>query len=239
MMKVNRFVVQGLLLIFSMLVLSGCGKSIEKETSRWESNLQKVESLKSTYPGYAGLLAEEVEKAEVKWDAALLVADEKEQIKALALANDFVKRGMIKELLTIKSCLSSADQKVKTLVKMEKDSTEDTMASFAVKEAQMAISKAKTVLNSASADYSQAVATLSAAGAELKSAETSLDKAIRVIRDNDRASRPVATTPSKSSASKTTTTKSAPAKATTWKCAYCGAQNLNSITKCKSCGAPR
>lgn len=233
----NRFMAQVVLLGFSVLVLSGCGKSVEKETRRWESNQQKVARLKAAYPGYAGLISAEMDQAAEQWDQALQVADEEERLKTLVQVNSFVGDGVINELLDLKSRLSSVDRKVNQLLKLPKDSTEDAAASFAVKEAQSALLRAKELLRSQNLEYSQAMTSLSAADAGLKSAVTSLDKIIRTIRKNDQQTTTASTTQAKPSAG--TSTLSTQTKSTTWKCSYCGSVYPNSVTKCKGCGAPR
>jgi hypothetical protein len=183
MKKITLF----LLLLVAMIA---CKKTVEGETSAWESNKTKLKKLKASYPSFAALLEKELKDAEAKWKEAQGISNEEEKIKKMSEANYTFNQGFVYELSTLESKMDNMSRKSKELsnsitakdVNLSKSDLKTVIATNdEVKEALLQVEK---LLNKGVKSEDKAYSSIKEANKSLADAEAKLDAAMQIINAN-------------------------------------------------------
>ncbi len=180
MKKITLF----LLLLVAMIA---CKKTVEGETSTWESNKTKLKKLKASYPSFAALLDKELKDAEAKWKEAQGISNEEEKVKKMSEANYTFNQGFVYELSTLETKMDNLSKKSKELsnsitakdVNLSKSDLKNVIATNdEVKEALLQVEK---LLNKGVKSEDKAYTSIKDANKSLDDAEAKLDAAMQII----------------------------------------------------------
>lgn len=242
------------LAVWAILVVAGCGRSVESETRAWERNTAKIRELKALYPGFETVLQERLKAGEEMWSAAKAIGDEKERANRMAAANSFLMSGYVEKL-------ERMDALVKSVRRMSVDAANRGGDRYgtrvAVEDARNVLDRCEQMLRQGARDTSAAETVVSRVWSDLKSAESNLETALRDSKPTTNTTptdtRPQpwkclfcssSNDPAKSDCtgcgakkdSKPATRDSQPQQ---WKCGFCGSSNDAAKSDCKSCGAKK
>ncbi len=217
------------------LSLSGCSKSVEGESKRWQTNTATVNTLEAQYPGLKGALEARKASADRIFSAASgLQGDAK--IDKLAEANSALMSGFVRDLQQI-------DEKIKKLRESRAlaatnagDAASRRGADVAAEDAAKVIARAQAMLEKGAADEATAKVLIKKASDDLDAAQKAIDKVVaadKSKKDSVKADKADAKADAKADEA------AAAAKVAPWKCSYCDSENPHDVSSCNSCGAPR
>lgn len=175
------------LFLLLLVAMIACKKTVEGETSTWESNKTKLKKLKASYPSFAALLDKELKDAEAKWKEAQGISNEEEKIKKMSEANYTFNQGFVYELGTLESKMDNLSKKAKELsnsitakdVNLDKSDLKTVIATNdEVKEALLQVEK---LLNKGVKSEDKAYSSIKDANKSLADAEAKLDAAMQII----------------------------------------------------------
>lgn len=233
-MKVLSFIFST---IFSVLLLTSCGSSVESQHNAWESNKKTVEQYATKYPLLATLIKDQYATAEASMASALEIGDEKERISAMQKANALSTEGVISEVKKIERSTGALKQKI-TDIKDDFTSEEFSQkTAFLLEEAKESLEKANALLNSNNSSVDNILLALQNEATHLEEVYSSLDKHYDEIVDN----RPDDTKPQSeedSSETKVSDNEQEQKSVATLNCKKCGSALAEGAIKCNQCGAP-
>ncbi|HGG56925.1 MAG TPA: hypothetical protein ENK31_03915, partial [Nannocystis exedens] len=217
------------------LSFSGCSKSVEGESKRWQANTATVNTLEAQYPGLKGALEARKANADRIFAAAKdLKGDAK--IDKLAEANSTLMSGFVRDLQQI-------DEKIKKLRESRAlaatnagDTASRRGAELAAADAAKVIEQAQAMLERGAADEDTAKVLIKKASDDLDAAQEAIDKVIAAAKskkDSVKADKAAEKSDAKAEEA------AAAAKVAPWKCSYCDSENPHDVSSCNSCGAPR
>ncbi|MBL3655597.1 zinc finger Ran-binding domain-containing protein [Fulvivirga sediminis] len=240
------------------VIMGACGSSVEKETSEWNKNKARVESLSKEYPILKDALAQDLARAQEAFDKASEIADEKEKIKAMQEANSLIEEKdrsqgtfevkfrliyPIHKVLNFKKAVKQTESSFTDLETIE-DSyfTEKTV--YFLKGAEEKIQKAKAFSSEGYTSDTEFLKAMEALTDELKETNNKLisyheeyegkKKADRMAAKEKMDSVKAQSEPAHVHASDDHSSSKEIAKI---KCSKCGTMHDASATKCSSCGA--
>jgi hypothetical protein len=223
------------LLAALMLVLTGCKKSVEGETKKWEDNVAHVKELMAKYPGFKPALEARLKSATTVYDAAASLADDA-KIEKLAAANTAITKDFVAGLDALEPKMKQLREKRVEAAAKAGDESSRLGAKVAAEDAQKALDRAEKSLEAGAADEASAAVVVAKIASDIDTAAAAVDKVLAV--DKDKKDDAKAAADAKSAADAKAKAE-ADAKVAPWKCEYCGAENKAEHGKCESCGAPR
>lgn len=222
-------------LCLMVLLLVGCSKTAEGEQKAWTGNVQTVNELIATYPGFKPALEARLASATQTFDAAASLSGD-EQVAKMAEANSALMQGFVRDLKGIERRMKELREKRVQAAAQAGDESTRLGAKLAAEDAQKALDRAQAALEEGAGDESSANAILAKVTADLKTAQSTIDK----VLEADRSKKAEAEAKDEAAAEADAKAKAdAEAKVAPWTCEYCESQNPHDATKCSSCGAPR
>ncbi|MEZ4380671.1 MAG: hypothetical protein R3A79_04960 [Nannocystaceae bacterium] len=224
------------------LTLSGCSKSVEGESKRWESNSAKVTALAAQYPGFKGAIdAQKASAKEIFDGAAGLDGDAK--IEKLSAANSALMAGFVGDLDRIEEKMKKLRESRAVAAAKAGDTSSLIGAKVAADDANNAIERVERLLKAGATDAASAKALTKKALDDLDAAQKAIDAVVAADKEKkDAAQAEKDAAKAEQNADKADAKAAADAEAAKvapWKCGYCDAENPHDATNCNSCGAPR
>ncbi len=229
-----------------MIFVYACGPSVEGEQKAWKKSQEIVNKLKTDYPAYVQLIDYKFEQAQKSWEAAKSIKDEDQKAEKMAEANNYIRRGALGTLSSLKSDIASLRSKKDNLMKKVAPAESfNNRINIALQEANSAIDQSEKALYiTGNLSVQDAESSLNSAGSKLSSASKSVRGVVsaidKYVRDQKKQNQTTTTnsTTTNSSSNTTGTTTTTQTKPKQIKCQYCGTMNDADATKCKNCGAP-
>lgn len=94
----KRHAIVMLALVCACLTFFSCKKTVEGESTNWETNSARVTKLKQRYPQFQASIDEQFKVAKAKWDEAQNISGEEQKIAAMAAANGIIYSSFINTL---------------------------------------------------------------------------------------------------------------------------------------------
>jgi len=235
----------GLLLAGLFLFIYACGPSVEGEKKAWENTKNTVTQLKSQYPAYAQLIDAKFKLAQKAWEDAKSISDKDQKAEKMAEANNYIRKGAVGTLKSLKSNLDNLHrQKDALMKKVAPAESFNNRINLAIQDANTAIDKgekalyAQGILSIQDAENSLNMASqkISSANTAIKGVISAIDKYVR--EQNNNTTNNTTTTNTTTNTTTTNTSNNTTEKPKQIKCEYCGTLNPATNTKCKNCGAP-
>ncbi|MCX4245591.1 hypothetical protein [Paraliomyxa miuraensis] len=233
MSTVNRILVAWLAV--AMLLLGGCKKTVEGEQAAWTSNVEKVNALMATYPGFKPALEERMGKAKGIYDASEGLDGEAKANK-LGEANSTLMGGYVRDLQQLDKDMKDLRTKRVEAAAKAGDESSRLGAKVAAEDANKALDRADKALAAGAKDEASATAVVKKIKDDIATAAKAVDAVLEA--DKDKKDEKKATEDAKE-AKDAAAKADADAKVAPWKCEYCGSENPHDEASCKSCGAPR
>jgi len=223
------------MLTAATLSVSGCSKSVEGESKRWETNSAKVTALQAQYPGLNGVLESRKASAKELFDAAAGL-DGDAKIEKLAAANSALMSGYVRELEQIDEKMQKLREARALAAANAGDSSSRLGARVAAEDAAKAIERAEALLKKGAPDEGAAKVLIKKAADDLDAAQSAIDKVVAADKaKKDDAKKDDEATKADAKADEA----AAAAKVAPWKCGYCDSENPHDVSKCSSCGASK
>lgn len=224
------------------LTLSGCSKSVEGESKRWESNSAKVTALAAQYPGFKGAIEAQKSSAKEIFDAASGL-DGDAKIEKLSAANSALMAGFVGDLDRIEEKMKKLRESKAVAAAKAGDTSSLIGAKVAADDAEKTIERVEKLLKEGAADAAAAKALTKKALGDLDAAQKAIDAVVaadKEKKDAAQAEKDEAKADKEAEKADAKAEKeAAAAKVAPWKCGYCDAENPHDATSCNSCGAPR
>jgi len=239
----------GLLLAGLLLFIYACGPSVEGEKKAWEKTQSTVTQLKSQYPAYAQLIDAKYKLAQKAWEDAKSISDEDKKADKMAEANNYIRKGAVGTLNSLKSNLDNLHrQKDALMKKVAPAESFNNRINLAIQDANTAIDQGEKALYAqGNLTAPDAENSLNMASQKIKSANTTVKGVFsaidKYVRDQNKKNTTTNNTTTNNTTTTTNNTKTTTSNNTTEKpkeikCEYCGTLNPATNTKCKNCGAP-
>jgi hypothetical protein len=235
------------ILIFavSAIFIISCKPTVENEQKSWNDNLQKMSTLKSTYPAFASFIDSKIAAAKTIWSQAEGISDKDQKAKKMSEANDIFETGCVYQLSEMKDKMRNVDNKISDVkdAKRGEKGTDKHYANDAVDDAQQSLKEVgqilyngKTTISSEPCEViSRAYALLTKSYDNLVSAQNKLSNKNSSNYNNNSNNSNSNNSKNSNNSNQSNKTNQSPAKI---KCEYCGTMNDATATKCSSCGAP-
>ncbi len=228
---------QALITVLTALTLSvsGCSKSVEGESKKWDSNTAKVTALGAQYPGLKTALEARKATAKEVYDAAASL-DGDAKIEKLAEANSALMSGYVRQLDEIDAKMKKLRESRALAATNAGDSASQLGAKVAAEDAAKVIERVEAMLKKGSPDEAAAQVLVKKASDDLDAAQKAIDKVVAA----DKAKKDSAKAEAQAEKSEAKADEAAAAaKVAPWKCGYCDSENPHDVTSCNSCGAAR
>jgi len=228
---------QALITVLTALTLSisGCSKSVEGESKKWDSNTAKVTALGAQYPGLKTALEARKASAKEVYDAAAPL-DGDAKIEKLAEANSALMSGYVRQLDQLDEKMKKLRESRALAATNASDSASQLGAKVAAEDAAKVIERVEAMLKKGSPDEAAAQVLVKKASDDLDAAQKAIDKVVAADKaKKDSAKAEVEAEKSEVKADEA----AAAAKVAPWKCGYCDSENPHDVTSCNSCGAAR
>jgi len=167
-----------LLLLATFLGISACGPAtVESETSRWNSNKERINRLKANYTKFSGVLDKVLADADAAMKSAESISSEEEKIKAMGDANSKAAPQFVLDLDGMDKLIRSVED-LATKAKQTSGDASDTNAAYdAANRATETIRDSRNRLNTAN------VSDVAAANAVTDAVKKNLDGAKKRLND--------------------------------------------------------
>jgi hypothetical protein len=227
------------LLFFVIIVLSGCGPSLESENENWTKNLESIALLKAEFPVYATFIDQKTEEAKKIWEEAAGISNEEQKLSKMVDANNLLKAGSLGNLRNLKNKISGLKTKKEALLSMKSPNYQiEQRVKTAFVSVENALKTADDVIYLSNENYRIEEAT-----GKIDRAWNSVNdayKEIEIIIDNIKNENKVAADEKTKKEQELKDEKQKAEEAIAdIKCQYCGTPNSHDYKKCKSCGAPK
>lgn len=222
-------ILQIFIMAIAVLAVMSCKKSIEGETSKWESNKRQISELKALYPGFSKALDEQMTKATNLWSAAEGLSDEKAKIDKMAAANREIGGGWVDKLGRLDNKKTKIRNDIVRVKGMKLDENDRSSINSAANNAERTISDVDSRLSRGAISSSQANTIVSNAYNQLESALKTIDKVESNVKSKTKTAEK----------EKEDTKKAEEKKNAMWKCSFCDKKNAATATECGGCGAPK
>ncbi len=225
-----------LLAFFTMIVLvTGCAKTVEGESKKWDANVTKVNGLAAKYPGMKPAIDARVAAAKATYDSAASL-EEKAKIEAMAAANTALTGGFVAKLEAVEPSLAKLRESRIAAASMAGDESSRLGAKLAAEDAQKTIDRVERTLKDGAKDEASATAILDKVTADIETSQKAVDKVLE--SDKKKAEAKTADkAATDASAGKADADKAA--AVADWKCEYCDTSNKHDAASCASCGAAK
>lgn len=225
-----------LLALFTTIVLVlGCAKTVEGETTKWNDSVARLNALIAQYPGFKPALEARLAAAKKTWDAASTMTGDP-QIEQMAKANSEIKAGFVSDLEGVDAKIKKLRESSVEVAAKAGDDSSRLGAKIAAENAQKAIASVEKLLETGAADEAAATAVLQKVLGDLDSAQSAIDKVGAVDKEkSDQKAADEKAAEDKAAAEKA----AAEAAVADWTCEYCDTPNKHDATVCSSCGAPK
>lgn len=243
-MKLNQLFLLSIVSILSLIVAS-CKSTVEGETSRWDSNSQKIVQLKQQYPQFSNAIEQQFEIARKQWVNAQAISGEEQKISAMSVANSRINNSFIDLLSDMdnqKRKLRDLQDKLRRLNGPEELSYR---ASSSTSECTYTLSIIDMTLARGAQTNSEAESVLQALKQSIENTILHGNDVVAYADELERKKvqeeKDKQTTTTNSNASSTTTESTVtetPAATNSVTCSYCGTTNASGGGNCSSCKAP-
>jgi hypothetical protein len=224
-------------LFFILLAVSAffasCGPAtVESETSRWNSNKERIGKLGALYPNFKTVLQSVLSEAETKMKAAEAISKQEDKIKAMGEANTAASPNFIYTLEGISGKIKSLKDAVVSVQQKATDKSDANAAWVAAMSAEGTIRNSEAKLLAAQpTNASEATAVVDAIEDELDASKKRLDDVAKVAAGKAEDN--------KKSAEEAKKAEEEAKKATAdVVCAYCKKSWPAGTKECGGCGAP-
>ena len=225
-----------LLAFFTMILLvTGCSKTVEGESQKWDANVAKVNGLGAKYPGMKPALDARLTAAKTTYDSAASL-EEKAKIEAMAAANTALMGGFVTKLDGVEGSLAKLRESRVAAASMAGDESSRLAAKLAAEDAQKTIERVEKTLKDGAKDEASATAIVDKVTTDIATSQKAVDKVLEGdkkkadAKDADKAATDAAA--AKADADKA-------AAVADWTCEFCDTTNKHDATACSSCGAPK
>jgi chromosome segregation ATPase len=226
-----------LLAFFTMLlIVTGCAKTVEGESKKWEANTAEVNALGAKYPGMKPALDARLTSAKATWDSATGLSDEKAKIDAMAAANTALMAGFVTKLKNVEPSLAKLRESRVSAASLAGDESSRLAAKLAAEDAQKTIDRVEKTLKDGAKDEASATAILDKVTTDIETAQKAVDKVLE--GDKKKADQKNADKAAADAAAAKADADKAAAVAD-WTCEYCDGKNKHDATTCSGCGAAR
>lgn len=226
-----------LLLGTFILLLWACGPGVDSERKNWKKNKKDLNQFKSTYPAYASLINSKLAEADIVWNNAESISKEEKKAEKMADANRLLTTGCVGSLKNMKSQIRSVETKVKEVIRKQAIAMKGKkFADEKIEDARDAVKSAEKVLAS-----NKSCAKIQSTYKDLQNAVVDLNRAITRMSAKNKTNDKNNSADKSKEVEKNNTEKTGgktqdkPKKV---ECDHCGSMNLDTKTKCASCGAP-
>lgn len=227
------------LLFFVIIVLSGCGPSLESENENWTKNLESIALLKAEFPVYATFIDQKTEEAKKIWEEAAGISNEEQKLSKMVDANNLLKAGSLGNLRNLKNKISGLKTKKEALLSMKSPNYQiEQRVKTAFVSVENALKTADDVIYLSNENYriEEATGKIDRAWNSVNDAYKEIEIIIDNIKNENKVTADEKT--KKEQELKDEKQKAEEAIADI-KCQYCGTPNSHDYKKCKSCGAPK
>jgi hypothetical protein len=225
-----------LLVFFTMiLLLSGCAKTVEGESKKWDANVSEVNGLAAKYPGMKPALDARLAAAKATWDSAAAL-EEKAKIDAMAAANTALMGGFVTKLKNVEPNLAKLRESRVAAASKAGDESSRLAAKLAAEDAQKTIDRVEKTLKDGAKDEASATAILDKVTTDIETSQKAVDKVLEGDKQKTEA-KTADKAATDAAAAKTEADKAA--AVADWTCEYCDAKNKHDATTCSGCGAAR
>ena len=166
------------LLAILLLSFTACKKTVESETKRRASNLEKVEAFKTSYSQFATFIEAEKVAGEAAFVAAEAVAEEEAKIEAMVAANDILSNGLTGSLAKAEASMSTIESKMRSVTSKAKTSSQKNTARMANENADYAMDEAVEILGGEASDAAGAMEIVASANRKLENAKSNLSSVL-------------------------------------------------------------
>jgi hypothetical protein len=215
----------------TLLFVPACKKTVEGETKSWNRNLQRVQRLKTLYPGFAAALDAREKKAQEAMAAAKKL-NKANAPKMMAAANSQLMSGFVGKLDRVDSKIKRLRSQALSATSGARDRSDRMAARRAADDARSVLREVKELLRNGAETPAAALTILSKVEGDLRFAKRNLDRVIKVAKDKRKAAKKEAKVRERKAAKKEAAKRP-------WKCSYCDHKNPATALKCKNCNAPR
>lgn len=80
------------LVVLTALACAGCKKTVKGETNKWNASKAGLQKYSAKYSNLAEVIEEHLTKSQKAFDKAKKISDEEERVKAMAAANEAVRK---------------------------------------------------------------------------------------------------------------------------------------------------
>jgi len=215
-----------------LLLLPACKKTVEGETKSWTRNLQRVQRLKTLYPGFAAALDARRKEAAEAMEAAKKISNKANAAKMMAAANSQLMSGFVGKLDDVDGKIKRLRSRALSATSGARDRSDRLAARHAAEDARRVLREVDELLRRGAETPAAATTILSKVEGDLRFAKTNLDRVIKRAGDKRKAARKATKVREQKAARKEAAKKP-------WKCSYCDHMNPPTALKCKNCNAPR
>jgi hypothetical protein len=215
---------------------TSCGPAtVESETSRWNSNKERISKLGALYPNFKPLLQTILTEAETKMKAAESMSKAEEKIIAMGAANTVASPNFVSILSGISDKIKSLKDAAVSAQQKTTDKNDSNAAWSAASSAENTIRACEMKLQSAQpANVSEANAIAEAAEDELDAAKKRLDDVAKVASGKAADAKKTEEDAKKAAADDK---KAEEAKVADVVCSYCKKSSPAGSKECGGCGA--
>jgi hypothetical protein len=218
-----------------LFLATSCKKSIEGETKKFESNIQKLNEIGARYPSFKAACETLKSDATKQMETAKGLSEEKAKIEAMATANNIASPTWVNNLSGVDDKINSIRDMSTKASQNSHDRNDSDAAWAASRQGEDAIREAKMKLESSSVNSpSDAAAIVSTIVSNLDAAERRLSDVVRTAENKKDAEKKAE---NDSKAADETKKAEEEKKAAPVKCGYCGNMNPAGTAKCSGCGA--
>lgn len=172
-MKLRPFF--ALTLFFSLLM--ACSPSAKNEGQYWENHKKNAEEFKTSYPGFATLIDENIKEATAVMDEANKLTDEKQKAEKMKAGNE-IAQGFVGRITEVKTKRDSLDKTITKLAELKLPKEKANKRKDAMNDAQTAIDEVNTAMAEAKPENKEAaLTTLKDQVSKLISAQGAADRA--------------------------------------------------------------
>lgn len=146
-----------LMLFFSLLM--ACSPSSKNETQYWENHKKAAEEYKTSYPGMATLIDENIKAATAVMDEAAKLTDEKQKAEKMKAGNE-IAQGFVGKITEVKTKREGLEKTITKLADLKLPKEQSNKRKDAMKEAQTVVDEVNTALIEAKPENKEAAETL-------------------------------------------------------------------------------
>jgi chromosome segregation ATPase len=217
-----------------LFLATSCKKSIEGETKKFDSNIQRLNEVAAKYPSFKAACETLKTDATKQMEAAKSLSEEKAKIEAMAAANNIASPTWVNDLSNIDNKINSIRDMSTKASQNSHDHNDSDAAWVASRQGEDAIREANNKLGGTVDSPSAAAAIVSSIISNLDAAERRLSDVVKTAENKKDAEKKAQ---NEEKAAKDSTKATEEKKAAPVKCGFCGNSNPAGTAKCSGCGA--